>query len=275
MTPGEDEPTVRLERWSGPVDPDDPDANFKAEVAAYTQLDPLQTVANMASNLDLPVGALVRYVLARWASAGSEGLLELGTATVARMREAVERAEESGSELAKLEAYEILKQQVGWLGHGLDHPEETYPAGGAGARRRIRLAAYGVITDGDRILLARIAEGYPGAGAWTLPGGGLSHGEDPAAGARREIREETGLEADLVDVLTVDSVHIDPDRSHSGDDWHSVRILYAARVPGGATPRDEQGGSTDMAAWIALDDADGLELVPLARRGVELARGGR
>ncbi|MDX1620675.1 MAG: DUF6027 family protein [Nitriliruptorales bacterium] len=134
MTRDEGEPVVRLERWSEPIDPADPDANFKAEVAAYTQLDPLRTIENVASNLDLPVGAVVRYVLARWATGGSEGLLELGTSAVDRMREAIDRAETAGTDLAKLEAYEILKQQVGWLHHGLEHPEETYPSGGGAPR---------------------------------------------------------------------------------------------------------------------------------------------
>ena len=118
-------------RWAGPVEPDDPDVNFKADVAAYSQADPLFTVANLARNLDLPVGAVVRYVLAKWASGGSEGLMELGPSTVERMRAVVAEAEDAGTDEARLAAYAQLLTMVSWLGHGLDDPESTYPHGGA------------------------------------------------------------------------------------------------------------------------------------------------
>lgn len=127
------ESVVRLVRWTGPWADDDPDANFKTEVAAYSQQDPLATVRGMGTNLGLPVGAIIRYVLARWASGGSEGLLELGPSTVERMRGVVAAAESAGTDGARLQAYEQLAAMVGWLAAGLDDPESTYPHGGASA----------------------------------------------------------------------------------------------------------------------------------------------
>jgi 8-oxo-dGTP pyrophosphatase MutT (NUDIX family) len=38
---------------------------------------------------------------------------------------------------------------------------------------------------------------FEGDWAWSTPGGGLEHGEDPQSGASRELREETGLLLDL------------------------------------------------------------------------------
>ncbi|RQX00149.1 NUDIX hydrolase, partial [Micromonospora inaquosa] len=59
--------------------------------------------------------------------------------------------------------------------------------------RRLRFGAYGLVTDrAERILLTQIAEGYPGAGLWHLPGGGTDHGEQPATGLLRELVEEGG-----------------------------------------------------------------------------------
>lgn len=126
-----DEPVIRLVRSVPPWPDDDPDANFRADVAAYGRADPLSTIRRLCATLDLPVGAVVRYVLAKWATGGSEAMLELGPSTVERMREAVARAEAADTDQARLEAYEQLRAMVDWLGHGLDDPEGTYPSGGA------------------------------------------------------------------------------------------------------------------------------------------------
>ena len=73
----DEEAVVRLERWRGPWPDDDPDANFKREVALYALVDPLVTLRTLGENLAIPVGALCRYVLGRWATGGSGALLEL------------------------------------------------------------------------------------------------------------------------------------------------------------------------------------------------------
>ena len=111
-----EEPLVRLVRWDGPWPDDDPDANLKTDVAAYSHVDPLATLRVLGPNTGIPVGALIRYVLARWASGGSEGVLELGPSTVQRMADACLEAEEADTDEARLEAYEQLRQMVGWLG---------------------------------------------------------------------------------------------------------------------------------------------------------------
>lgn len=124
-----DDPVVRLVRWRGPWEPDDPDANFKAEVALYADSDPLSTIGRLASALDVPEGAIVRYVLARWASAGSGGLLELGPTMVQRLWEPVEKAEAEDDDTARLAAYHQLRQMISWLRLPLENPE-VYPADG-------------------------------------------------------------------------------------------------------------------------------------------------
>ncbi len=267
-----DEPVVRLRSWSGPWPDDDPDANLKVDVAAYSQTEPLGTLVNLARSVDVPVGALARYVLARWASGGSEGLLELGPSTVERMRAEVAAAEDAGTDEARLRAYEVLSQQVSWLAHGLDHPEQSYPNGGAGPAQRVRLATYGLASTAEHVLLTRIAAGHRGEGLWTLPGGGLDHGEDPRDGARRELHEETGLEARIGDLLDVLSWRIGPEESAFGDDFHSVQLVFRAEVATDVEPRVlEVDGSTAEARWVRADELADLDLVPLARRGVELS----
>jgi hypothetical protein len=109
-----DEPVIRLERWTGPWPDDDPDANFKAEVALYALVDPLETLAPLSTNLSIPLGALVRYVLARWASGGSDAVLELGPSTVTRMWQACEEAEATGTDAARLAAFAQVHQMLSW-----------------------------------------------------------------------------------------------------------------------------------------------------------------
>ncbi len=124
--PDEDPPVVRLEPWTGPWPDDDPDANFKADIALYSLTDPLATITGLSENLDVPVGALCRYVLAKWASGGSGGLLELGPTMVRRLRAVCEEADTVGTDAARLDAYRQLCSMVAWLSLPLDDPG-TYP----------------------------------------------------------------------------------------------------------------------------------------------------
>jgi hypothetical protein len=117
--------TVALTPWTGPWTEDDPDANFKAEVAMYAPVDAMGTVTRLAAAMDMPEGAIVRYVLARWASAGSGGLLELGPTMVHRLWEPIEKAEAADSDEARLQAYDKLKQMLSWLRLPLVDPENS------------------------------------------------------------------------------------------------------------------------------------------------------
>ena len=125
-----EEPVITLERWRGTWAEDDPDANFKAEVAIYGRLDPLVTVRGMSRNLGIPMGAIVRYVLARWATSGSAGLLEVGPDMVRRLWEPIARAEESDDDEQRLAAYHQVRQMLSWLKVPLDDPT-VYPSQGA------------------------------------------------------------------------------------------------------------------------------------------------
>ncbi|HZN15385.1 MAG TPA: DUF6027 family protein [Acidimicrobiales bacterium] len=110
------EPTISLERWTGPWADDDPDANFKAEVALYANVDPLSTVTNLAANIDVPVGAIVRYVLGRWATGGSGAALELGPSMINRLADVCATAEQANTDAARLAAYDQLRHMIEWLG---------------------------------------------------------------------------------------------------------------------------------------------------------------
>lgn len=104
-----------LEPFEGPWAEDDRNANFKQQVALYSKSDPLTTLARMSRSQDIPVGVLARFILAKWASSGSDGLLEIGPRVVRQMQDVVAKAEAGGTPEARLEAYESLRQIVSWL----------------------------------------------------------------------------------------------------------------------------------------------------------------
>ena len=95
--------------------PSDPHANFKAEVANYTTTDPMPTLNRLSENTGIPVECLVRYVLVKWAVSGSEALLAMPPIVFQQMQQQVERAEQVGTDEARLKSYAALRDIVSWL----------------------------------------------------------------------------------------------------------------------------------------------------------------
>jgi 8-oxo-dGTP diphosphatase len=140
-----------------------------------------------------------------------------------------------------------------------DFPSFYAVAGPDGLHRAQRFAAYAIATDPfDRLLLTRIAPGYPGAGRWHLPGGGTDYGEQPGTALIRELVEETGQLGRLVELLGVashrDAASLGPEGYPI--DWHGVRAFYRVFVdaPTEVTVKDV-GGSTSEACWMAVKEA--------------------
>ena len=108
-----DAPVIKLEPWLGTWDDDEPHANFKAEVALWSKADPMETLEPFSELVGIPVGAVCRSVLARWAAEGSAGKLELGPAMVDRLWSVCEKA--GDDESAQLAAFDQLRQMLSWL----------------------------------------------------------------------------------------------------------------------------------------------------------------
>ena len=96
---------------------------------------------------------------------------------------------------------------------------------------------------------------------WNLPGGGVESGEAPWQAAVREVREETGLEVEVVRLAGLYS-------------WTMIdEVIYSfvCRVTGGAllTHTDE----TDGARYFALDDLPANTFLEHAARARDAALG--
>ena len=118
------------------------------------------------------------------------------------------------------------------------------------SKQHTSVRAYGVLIDGDRVALVRSSNPRHVPPLWWLPGGGIDFGEAPEDTLVREFHEETGL---LVRDPTLLGVTSDVRRRDNGDKIHTVRILFTVSLAGGEL-HHEVHGTTDHAAWFALDD---------------------
>jgi 8-oxo-dGTP diphosphatase len=127
------------------------------------------------------------------------------------------------------------------------------------------IAAVGVVClRGEEMLLIRRGA-PPLEGAWSLPGGRIEWGERASDAALRELKEETGCDADIVGLIdVVDGVW--PDR-------HYVLVNYAARwrvgePTAGDDARDARFFSpselSDLGLW-----SETLRVIEAARRMVD------
>jgi ADP-ribose pyrophosphatase YjhB (NUDIX family) len=145
--------------------------------------------------------------------------------------------------------------------------------------RHQRLGAYGLVLREDAVLLVRISSRGFHTGSWTLPGGGVDHGEAPRTALVRELREECGVEGTVGELLAVHDEHFSGTAPNGRfEDFHAVALVFAATVPDGAEPvLAEQDGTTDAVAWVPLAEVESgdrpvLDVVTEALRAAERRR---
>lgn len=131
------------------------------------------------------------------------------------------------------------------------------------------VAAVGVVCmRGDDVLLVRRGK-PPLEDEWSLPGGRIEWGERAADAALRELKEETGCDAELIGLIDV----VDAVLSRRAGDvspWgHYVLIDYAARWTGGEPiPADDARD----ARFFAKEEIEALGLWSETLRIIEAAR---
>jgi 8-oxo-dGTP pyrophosphatase MutT (NUDIX family) len=129
------------------------------------------------------------------------------------------------------------------------HDEVDRPDGGTGIYGVVHFAnrAVGVVVldDDDRVLLVG-QHRYPlDAYSWEIPEGGVPFDESPLDGAKRELREETGVEADGWRVVC--RFHL----SNSVSDEEGVLFAARARAHGTASPEPTE----DLAVrWVPFPE---------------------
>ena len=134
----------------------------------------------------------------------------------------------------------------------------------------VDLAVFSLVEQSLRVLLIRRGR-EPFAGRWAIPGGFLEMDEPAEAGARRELREETGLE--IPGSVEPIGFYASPHRDPRG---RTITLAHAAVVPPGEH-KMQGGDDAAEAAWIKIGDSidlafDHAEILDQAlawlRRGV-------
>ena len=122
-----------------------------------------------------------------------------------------------------------------------------------------------VVVDAGRVLLIRRA-GEPLKGHWSLPGGLLELGESLSEGVQREVREETGLAVEPLELIElIDRIHREGERVR----YHYVIADYLCRVTGGAL---QAASDADAARWVERAEwnaHNALKLDPITVRVIE------
>ena len=107
-----------------------------------------------------------------------------------------------------------------------------------------------VVRDGALLMVRRGRE--PAQDLWSLPGGRLEHGESLVEAAAREVREETGLEVRVSELLGV---------YEAVGDIHYVVLDYIGEaLSAAAEPR--AGEDAAEARWVPLEEISILDCTP-------------
>jgi ADP-ribose pyrophosphatase YjhB (NUDIX family) len=111
-----------------------------------------------------------------------------------------------------------------------------------------------VVSDGTLLMVKRGRE--PAKGLWSIPGGRVEFGEYLADALAREVKEETGIDIEVGDLIGIAEVVGDP---------HYVILDFGARVVGPDDPTPS--GDVAEARWVTFEEVLALPCTP---RFVEL-----
>ena len=117
------------------------------------------------------------------------------------------------------------------------------------ARVRTANAAGGVVVRGSGDPLEVVITGRDSDGTWVFPKGTPDQGESVEETAIREVREETGLDVEIVAPIGV----IDYWFAVPGERVHKFVHFFLMRATGGDVSRHDH--EYDHVRWVSIDEA--------------------
>lgn len=113
---------------------------------------------------------------------------------------------------------------------------------------------------GERILIIRRRDN----GQWCQPGGHIEPGESVAEACAREVKEETGLEVEVVRLV---GIYSDPHRVAEyadGNRFHAIVLSFEAQVIGGSLHDSDE--SSEM-GFFTMEEIKRMDyMMPLFNR---------
>ncbi|XP_058005957.1 nudix hydrolase 2 isoform X2 [Hevea brasiliensis] len=128
---------------------------------------------------------------------------------------------------------------VNWL----PNTPDTLPAN---ASHRVGIGAF-VVNNNREVLVVHENSGrFKGTGVWKLPTGVVNEGEDICEAAIREVKEETGIEAEFVEILAFRQSHC----SFFG----KSDLFFVCMLRPHSFDIHKQDSEVEAAQWMSIED---------------------
>jgi ADP-ribose pyrophosphatase YjhB (NUDIX family) len=116
--------------------------------------------------------------------------------------------------------------------------------------------------EAGRVLMIRRTD----SGKYAIPGGGQEFGETISQTVVREVKEETGIDVEVTDLI---GVYTDPGHVIAytdGEVRQEFSICFRARPIGGELRTSSESSEVE---WVAREDLAGLDIHPTIRLRIE------
>ena len=128
---------------------------------------------------------------------------------------------------------------------------------------RLVPAASAVVTDEDgRLLLGKRTDNM----LWTIPGGRMKVGETIAETAVREVKEETGIDVEVVSLVGIYSNPHHIVEYSDGEVRQQFSICFSCRCVGGKLATSDE---TSEVGYFSPNELEGMEIHPSIRLRIQ------
>lgn len=122
-------------------------------------------------------------------------------------------------------------------------------------KKKIKILCNGIIQKGNKFLfLKRSSKEIDDPGEWELPGGFIEFGEDPTKGVIREIKEEIGLDVEIVSIYRI----LSKEYEKPGKKIHLIRIIYLFKTSSEKVKLNEE--EHEDYRWVKKEEIKDLKM---------------
>ncbi|XP_028752705.1 nudix hydrolase 2-like [Neltuma alba] len=123
----------------------------------------------------------------------------------------------------------------------------------ANASHRVSIGAFVVNSKREVLVVQERCGRFSGIGLWKLPTGAVSEGEDICTAATREVKEETGIDTDFVEVLAFRQGH----KSF----FQKSDLFFICMLQPRSFDIQKQASEIDAAQWMPIEEYAAQPLV--------------